>query len=122
MLKYYHWTLFPNALCSIRVAPVSMMSYWPWVPEQVRLPPHPRSSTLLLSRLVPQYMRSWPPAVVRASLSETQVKTTSSRSPEDDAPKGDVPRTSQKSEVSTAGDDALPEYWHLLQTYCHMRT
>eukprot|EP00439_Symbiodinium_sp_Y106_P083166 s907_g23.t1 len=50
------------------------------------------------------------PTVIHAA--PEPVKTTSSRSPEDDAPKGDVPRTSQKSEVSTAGDDALPEYWY----------
>ncbi|CAE7238543.1 Tnks [Symbiodinium sp. CCMP2456] len=50
------------------------------------------------------------PKVIHAA--PEPVKTTSSRSPEDDAPKGDVPRISQRSEVSASGDDALPEYWY----------
>ncbi|CAE7410768.1 Tiparp [Symbiodinium pilosum] len=34
----------------------------------------------------------------------------------DDAPKGDVPKISQRSEVSTAGDGALPEHWYHSKT------
>ena len=45
-----------------------------------------------------------------------QVRTSSGGSVSrtaDDAPKGDVPKISQRSEVSTAGDGALPEHWCL---------
>ncbi|CAE7227802.1 Tiparp [Symbiodinium natans] len=59
------------------------------------------------------------PKVVRASSSVSSSSTTSApviARPADETPKGDVPKASQRSEVSLAGDGALPEYWYHSKT------